>query len=332
MTLPSAALGVSGWLELLGSRCHYLESGTANSGPPLLLLHGTGLGGAALTYAELLPRLARHRHVFALDWPGYGASGDDTFDANSRPSKEEESDDGESAYSVARYRRYLAAFLERLALGPVDIVAFSMGAAVALHHALAHPAQVRRLVLIDAYGLAGEVYVPLLPRALASTPRFPGLLWRALRRRWFLRAVLQSFVFTSRHPIPDDLLTAVQSEVVRPQSERPLLSFLGDDLGWWRLRTDLSDRLADVTAPTLLIHGSRDLITPASRSRRAARRIPRAELFIVPHCGHWTPRQAPATLAEAIERFLQQPSGETPDMSEDTYGQDEHTNSEQPYI
>ncbi len=292
-------------IDLLGTRCGCLDTGVCPSSdtPPLLLLHGTGLGGTALTYADSLPHLAPGRRVLGLDWPGYG-----------------DSDPDERAYTVAHYLDYLDAFLERYAssvhgpvAGPVDIAAFSMAGAIALEYARRRPDRVRRLVLIDSYGLDSRVHVPLLPKALASVPLVPTLFWRAMREsRRFLRTVLQAFVFTNRAPLPDDVVSAVQRELRKPQSERALMRFIGHDLGWFRLRTDLSASLATITTPTLLIHGERDLITPASRSRRAARIMPNAELLIVPKCGHWTPRQAPRVLAEAIERFLATPHTSMP--------------------
>lgn len=54
-----------------GVRCHALEAG---SGPPLVLLHGTAIDSAALTYGPSLEQLAVHHRVLALDWPGYGRS------------------------------------------------------------------------------------------------------------------------------------------------------------------------------------------------------------------------------------------------------------------
>src|SRR5690606_7163949 len=49
-----------------GVRCHYLEAG---SGEALVLLHGTAIDSAGLSFGPSIPHLARSHRVLALDWP-----------------------------------------------------------------------------------------------------------------------------------------------------------------------------------------------------------------------------------------------------------------------
>ena len=60
-----------------GVRCHYLAAG---EGSPLVLLHGTAIDSAVLSYGPSLPALATRHRVIALDWPGYGLSERPTSD------------------------------------------------------------------------------------------------------------------------------------------------------------------------------------------------------------------------------------------------------------
>src|SRR5205807_8705759 len=56
--------------EIGGTTLHWVEAGR---GPTLLLLHG--LGDTADTWRRVLPELARHHRVVAVDLPGCGTSG-----------------------------------------------------------------------------------------------------------------------------------------------------------------------------------------------------------------------------------------------------------------
>jgi len=63
--------------------------------------------------------------------------------------------------------------------------------------------------------------------------------------------------------------------------------------------------LGSISAPTLVVCGSRDRVVPPSNSRVLAGRIPHAALMTLPGTGHDLQREGPATaLAKAVERFL----------------------------
>src|SRR5690554_7679747 len=90
-----------------GVRCHYLEAG---SGPPLVLLHGTAIDSASLSFGPSLTVLAERHRVLALDWPGYGQS--------ERP---------RVAMTIAHYVSLLAGFLDATKAAGADLAGFSMG-------------------------------------------------------------------------------------------------------------------------------------------------------------------------------------------------------------
>ena len=52
------------------------------------------------------------------------------------------------------------------------------------------------------------------------------------------------------------------------------------------VKLDTYDRLPDITAPTLVITGSEDLIIPCENSKLLASRIPNAELVMIENAGH----------------------------------------------
>ena len=67
------------------------------------------------------------------------------------------------------------------------------------------------------------------------------------------------------------------------------------------LAMDLLGGLAHVKAPTTVVVGSRDALTPPSHSRRIADAIPGSTLVVIPGAGHMLPMEAPKELVELIE-------------------------------
>ncbi|HUJ61160.1 MAG TPA: alpha/beta fold hydrolase [Kofleriaceae bacterium] len=100
-------------------------------GAPLLLLHG-GLGSIEML-GPVLPALAAHRQVIAVDLHGHGRTALGTREM-----------------SFVDMGDDLAVILDRLGHREVDAMGYSLGAGVALRLALQHPRSVRRLVLVSA--------------------------------------------------------------------------------------------------------------------------------------------------------------------------------------
>ena len=55
--------------------------------------------------------------------------------------------------------------------------------------------------------------------------------------------------------------------------------------------------LESIAVPVRLWHGEADILIPPAHSRRLARRIPAAELVLVPGAGHWLDADHPDMLA-----------------------------------
>jgi pimeloyl-ACP methyl ester carboxylesterase len=67
---------------------------------------------------------------------------------------------------------------------------------------------------------------------------------------------------------------------------------------------DLERRLSEISLPTLIIHGSQDVITPVANSENLAAKIPNSKLVIIEGAGHVPTMTRPVDVAKAIEDFF----------------------------
>src|ERR1700754_4345511 len=98
----------------LGGPVHYLDFGGA--GPTMVLVHG--LGGSAINWLSVAPRLAERHRVVALDLAGFGQTPPIA-----------------GLSGVAGHRELLDRFLVAVGDGPAVVVGNSMGGLVAMMEA-----------------------------------------------------------------------------------------------------------------------------------------------------------------------------------------------------
>ena len=68
--------------------------------------------------------------------------------------------------------------------------------------------------------------------------------------------------------------------------------------------SNLTDRLAEITMPVLVVTGENDLVVPASQSIALADDLPDADLVVVSACGHLAQEECPAAFLEAVNAWL----------------------------
>jgi pimeloyl-ACP methyl ester carboxylesterase len=136
----SEATGTGRYVEVNGINLYVETHGT---GRPLVLLHG-GLGSGEM-FGPILPALAEHHQVVAVDLQGHGRTAD-----IDRP------------LDVRLMADDVAALVDHLGLEQPDVMGYSLGAGVALHTAAKHPDKVRRLVLVSANIRRDAIYPELL--------------------------------------------------------------------------------------------------------------------------------------------------------------------------
>ena len=242
----------------------------AGDGPPLLLVHGSGM--SASTWAPLLPHLAGHR-LIALDLPGFGLS--DAFDYAGRSLR---------AHAVAQ----LTSLLDALALDRVPVIGTSLGGMWALCLAVDAPERITALASlgVPAVALPGMRGDPAF--TALSTPGLRQLVARigspsvAVTRRALARGAIGPH---AAELAPDGFFDVVHEGMRQPGFRTAMLShmWLAMRLGRPRPENFLSDaELQHIAAPVLMVWGDDDPYGGPEIGRRAAALMPNAHLEVIP--------------------------------------------------
>lgn len=263
----------SRFVRLAGLDVHVRDEGT---GPAVVLLHG--MGASLHTWDAWAARLRDSLRVVRIDLPGYGLTG---------PFADRD-------YHVARYVPVLDALLDSLGLDRASFAGNSFGGEVAWRYALARPARVDRLILVDAAGYPpGEV--PPLFRA-ARAPVIGPLLAR-IGPRWLYEQNLRSVYVDQAQVTP--ALVDRYAELARRAGNRQ--AFLDRAL---TEETFPFDSLRALRAPTLILWGAKDPWIPVAMADTFAAYVKGARIVKYPNVGHLPMEEAAEASARDARAFL----------------------------
>lgn len=219
------------------------------AGEPLLLVHGNGCSIAV--FKAQIDHFRKHYKVIAMDSRDQGKSGD----SPDKITYEKMTDD-------------LAALLDHLNTGPVNVLGWSDGAIEALLLGIRHPAQVKKIAAMAAN---------LNPSEEAVYPE----VWA------WAKSVMAS--------VPD-----AAKETPEGKRELKVTQMLFDEP-----HID-PHTLAAITAPTLVLAGDHDLIRD-EHTLEIYHHIPNSQLCIFPNATHMVPYDDPALFDATVERFFREP-------------------------
>ncbi|GAA0371140.1 alpha/beta hydrolase [Microbispora corallina] len=233
-------------------------------GPPVVLLHGSG-ANSAMWMPDVAAWSSRLR-VHAVD-----VIGEPGLSAPSRPPL------GSDAYA-----QWFDDVLDGLGLARTAVVAVSLGAWLALDHAIRRPGRVTRLALLSPGGV-GRQKIGVL---LAAPALLPFGRWG--RRRLLRLALGPVAVRPEAAGREYGAFVLLVHRHFRPRRDR--LPVFGDEA------------LAGVAAPMLVVAGGRDaMLDSHDTARRLGRAVPGADVRLLPEAGHLLPRQTEPILGFLLE-------------------------------
>ena len=178
-----------------------------------------------------------------------------------------------TGYSMKDMADDYAAMIREEFGGPVDVTGLSTGGSIVQHFAADHPDVVRRLVIhSSAHTLSegakeAQMQVARLAQQGKWREAWAVLLHCVLGRKWYAGVFvwLVSLILSFSAPKdPSDLVVTVEAE----------------DKHAFR------DRLAEITAPTLVVAGDKDPLYSEALFRETAAGIPNARLILYQGMGH----------------------------------------------
>jgi pimeloyl-ACP methyl ester carboxylesterase len=240
------------------------------SGPPVLLLHGSGPGTTGAAWASLIAALRDRFRLLAPDLLGFGTS-----PPPSGPLR-------------AAWTEQAAELLDGLG-EPAAVVGNSAGGAVALSLACARPGAVTRVVAVGSMG-----HPMTLPAGLDE-------LWAYEPSPEAARAVVE---LITPGPASEEAVAArLQSSLAQPGYG----TLFGAPRQRWVDDLSLSaDELASIGVPVLLIHGTRDRVVPVRDGALALLdALPDARAHLFGGAGHATPIERTTEFNRLVTTFLE---------------------------
>jgi pimeloyl-ACP methyl ester carboxylesterase len=256
------------FVEVAGRRLAYEEVAPDVPEGTVLLL--CGIGAKRQGWYKQLPVLGERFRVLALDYRDVG-----------------DSDAATEQYSIRNLAEDAFAFSGGLGIERASLAGISMGGFIALEFALAHPGFVDRLILVVT-SAGGATHVSTSSEVMrALMPGDEEIESGEGARR--VCSLVSGPGFAERHP------EAIEEFVEIAQHNPMHVDAYLRQLTACRAH-DVADRLDEITAPTLVIHGDADPLVPIENGRRLASCIAGARLIVYEGVGH-------IPEVESFERF-----------------------------
>lgn len=252
-----------------GQRLYYEDTG--GSGPAIVFSHGLLLDGTM--FSPQVAALRDRYRCIVWDERGHGKTATDTL----------------PSFSYYDSANDLSALLSFLEIESAILVGVSQGSFLGMRCALIHPERVRALVLIAAQAGIDD------QKTLAG--------YRALLEAWIAAGKLPEEIATTIEHIifgPNWPGASAWKEKWRAKTAPNLISAF-DTLA---RRDDISDKIASIRVPTLVIHGDADIAIPLAKAQAMKEAIPNAELKVIAG-GHSVNMTNPGPVNAAIKDFLE---------------------------
>jgi pimeloyl-ACP methyl ester carboxylesterase len=279
-------------VEVNGTTLHYVAAGTG--GTPILLVHG--FPETWWAFHELIPLLAEHHRVLAVDLRGFGDSGNEPGEYDSATSAED-----------------LHQLIERLDVGPVHVTGQDISGATVFRLATTHPRDVRSFIAIETglpgFGMealadithGGAWYIGVL-----TTPGIPEMLLAGREREF-----LGQFPFAAAKATPEantdvDVDAGIGTDIdefvrtyARPDGWRGAIGLYRSMLRYGAEIKALA-KTPGLTVPVLAVGAGGRSFTADTMTQAAASEVSSVSLDGV---GHYVAMEASGELAKAILGF-----------------------------
>lgn len=260
------------YVDVDGIKTHYHDEG---SGPPVLLLHGSGPGVSAwANWNRTIEALCGRFRVIAPDIVGFGET---------EPRVDQR-------YGVQPWVEHVVGFLDALNLDKVNFVGNSMGGRVSITVAVSHPERIDKLILMGVMGMHG----PPSEGLLAVRSYQPGL--------ENMRDMIRTYFTYDKLFASDELVQQRYDASVAPGVQERYATMFADSQN--NELTISDDDIRAIPHETLIVHGREDRVIPFSNGLHLFEVLPKAQLHGFSRCGHWVQVEHAGEFNRLISAFI----------------------------
>lgn len=245
-------------------KIHFNDAG---SGETVVMLHGSGPGASGWSnfHRNVDAFVQAGFRVLLVDSPGWSHSDAIVVDKGPR-----------AVHNAAAVK----GVLDALGVDKAHLIGNSMGGTSAMQFALDFPEHVNRLVVMGGGGTGPSLFVPLPAEGI----RLISALYRQPTVE-NLKRMMDVFVYDPS-VLTEDLMQGRLDAMMKREDH--LRNFVRSaDLNPRHLAVDLTARLSELKARTLVTWGRDDRFMPLDAGLRLVWGLPHAELHIFGQCGHW---------------------------------------------
>ena len=238
-----------------------------------VLVLSNGVLMSTASWAFQTPVLSKHHQLLLYDCRGMW-----------------QSDHPPGPYSMEMHADDLAALLDAQGVEQAHIGGTSYGAEVSMAFALKYGARTQSLIVTSAVSQIDPLLKGLADTWIhAAQARDPAALFRAVYPLTFSEGWIRANQETL------DLARQRYEALDFEAFVRLMEAFLA---------LDITDRLHDIAAPTLVVVGEEDILKPRKYAELIAGEIPNAEFALIPHAGHAAMWEQPEVFNSLILGFL----------------------------
>ena len=250
------------------NKIRYLEGGGSDGN--ILLIHG--LGASAERWARVIPHLSKKYHVVVPDLIGFGFSDKPSVD-----------------YTPLFFSQFIFDFIKTLGITRTSLIGSSLGGQIVAECAITQSKMIEKIVLVSPSGIMKQ-----------STPTLDAYMLAALYPTQDGAKTAFQMMAGINKEIDSDTINGFIQRMTLPNAK---MAFMSTMLGV-RNSAPLSERLARISVPTLVVWGKHDTLIPITYSKDYVSSIKNCQLVEMESSGHTPYVEEPEKFSEIVLRFL----------------------------